>query len=58
MGTGLGWEGNRLDVRRTGDTPLTAAFKLRSLAQSLVKRRWAPLNALTSVPTHFFSTCK
>ena len=45
----LGWEGNRLVVRRTSD-PLTATF-FSSLAQSLVKRRWAPLDALKSIPT-------
>ena len=48
MGTGLGWEGNRLAVQRTGN-PLTI---LSSLAQSLVKRKWAPLGALKSVPTN------
>ena len=49
MGNCLGWEGNRL-MQRTGD-PLTAT--LSSLAQSLVERRWAPLDALKSVPHQF-----
>ena len=43
MGTGLGWEGNRLVVRKTGD-PLRSQcsqqhYKFSSLAKSLVKGR-------------------
>ena len=46
MGIGLGWEGNRLIVQRTGN-PLTATLYIEyNLVQSLVKRRWAPLDAL------------
>ena len=46
----LNWEGKRLVLQRTGDS-LTAI--LSSLAQSLVKRRWALLNARKSVPTNW-----
>ena len=51
MGTSLGWDGNRLVVKRTGD-PLTATYKLNSLAHLLVKRRRSSLDALKSVPTN------
>ena len=57
MGTGLGWEGNIL----TGSlciglaTPSQQHYILSSLAQLLVKRGWAPLDALKSVPTSSFT---
>ena len=54
MGTGLGWDGKRLVVRSTGDL-LTATFLyIECLTQSPVKRRWAILDVLKSVPTQFF----
>ena len=47
MGTGLGWEGNSWRPSHKQH------YKLSNLAQSLVKKRWAPLDALKSVPTQF-----
>ena len=61
MGTGLGWERDRLVSQKTDD-PLIAL--LSSLTRSLVKRWWAPLDAIKSVPTNlpsslvFISTIK
>ena len=50
MGTGLGWEGNRLAVLRTDD-PLTAyIIRLSNVAQSLVKS-WGGKEMVTSGST-------
>ena len=53
-GIGLVWEGNRLVVQRTGDLS-QQHYILSNLTQSLVKRRWAPLDAQKVSPLTYIT---